>query len=101
MKSALQKYLERKLHSITCPADVDIEGVCDCGLDAACAEFERMKEVIKTTRETRAAQKTYYDGGRLQGDLRKAKQWEKELDLRLSRLWAKELPADTTQERSL
>lgn len=69
--------------------------------ESAKAEFERLKGVIKATRETRAAQKTYYDGGRLQGDLRKAKQWEKELDLRLSRLWTPEPSADATQERLL
>ena len=69
--------------------------------ESAKAEFERMKGVVTCTRKTRAAQKTYYDGGRLQGDLKKAKQWEKELDLRLSRLWSPEPSAGTTQERVL
>lgn len=100
MKSALEKYLEGQHHK-DCPVKALGALTCTCGLDAARSEFERLKEVVKTTRETRAAQKTYYDGGRLQGDLRKAKQKEKELDLRLSRLWSQEPSADTMQERLL
>lgn len=98
MKSALEKYLERKGHSITCPADVDIEAICDCGLDLARVEFERLKGVITCTRETRAAQKTYYDKGRLQGDLKKAKQWEVALDQRLARLWSEESTPPAVQK---
>lgn len=94
MKSAIQELIDIVCEESWTP-EMQAMG------ESAKAEFERLKEVVKTTRETRAAQKTYYDGGRLQGDLRKAKQWEIALDQRLARLWKEEPSADTTQERLL
>ncbi len=68
---------------------------------SAKAEFERMKALVHAARETRKAQKTYFDGGKLSGDLVKAKQWEKDLDKRLAGLWAQTPAEGTTQERLL
>lgn len=69
--------------------------------ESARAEFERMKALVHAARETRKAQKTYFNGGKLSGDLVKAKQWEKDLDKRLAGLWAQTPAEDTTQERLL
>lgn len=98
MKSAIEQYM--KAHKLSC-ATRSGSKICSCGLDAALAEFERLKAVVHAARETRTAQKTYYDKGRLQGDLVKAKQWEKDLDKRLAGLWAQTPAADTVQERLL
>ena len=100
MKSAIESFLGFVGHGPAC--EIKKSGLaCTCGLDAARAEFERLKAVIYATRETRTAQKTYYDKGRLQGDLKKAKQWELELDKRLARLWQKDPSAEAQQERLL
>ncbi len=69
--------------------------------ESAKAEFERLKALVHAARETRKAQKTYFDGGKLSGDLVKAKQWEKDLDKRLAGLWAQTPAEGTTQERLL
>jgi len=98
MKSAIQEYM--KAHKLSC-ATRSGSKICSCGLDAALAEFERLKALVYAARETRKAQKTYFDGGKLSGDLVKAKQWEKDLDKRLAGLWAQTPAEGTTQERLL
>lgn len=95
MKSAIQEYM--KAHKLSC-ATRSGSKICSCGLDAALAEFERLKALVHAARETRKAQKTYFDGGKLSGDLVKAKQWEKDLDKRLAGLWAQTPAEGTTQE---
>lgn len=102
MKSKIQEYLDAG-HSLDCILDTEIDPnlKCTCGLDAALAEFERLKALVHAARETRKAQRTYFDGGKLSGDLVKAKQWEKDLDKRLAGLWAQTPAEGTTQERLL
>ena len=94
MKSMIEQYM--KVHKLNC-ATRSGGTVCSCGLDAARAELERLKALVHAARETRSAQKIYYDKGRLQGDLVKAKQWEKDLDKRLAGLWTNIPAEDATQ----
>lgn len=94
MKSAIQKLID-----IVCAEGWTPE-MQSMG-ESAKAEFERLKALVHAARETREAQKTYYNKGRLQGDLVKAKQWEKDLDKRLAGLWAQTPAEGTTQERLL
>jgi len=98
MKSAIEEYM--KAHKLSCSTRNGAQ-VCSCGLDAAKAELERLKALVHAARETRTAPKIYYDKGRLQGDLIKAKQWEKDLDKRLAGLWVNAPAEDTAQERLL
>lgn len=99
MKSKIEELL-KVLSALDMPVELDVFGNVEI-VPASIKEFERVKAVIHAARETRAAQESYYKGGRTQSALKVAKQWERELDKALAALWSKDAGEKAVQDALL
>lgn len=87
-------------HKLNCAIRKDENNPCTCGLINALKENEYLKDFTEKVKQTRVAQEMYFKG-RLSGDLKMAKAWEKEVDKMLAVLLAEKPSAPVPQERLL
>ncbi len=84
MKSQIEKLL-KDCTNMDVQVELDVFGDAET-VRLAVSEFDRLKRVIHATREVRKAQILYHKT-RLQGDLKSALAWEREVDKLLASLW--------------
>ena len=87
-------------HKLNCAIRKDENNPCTCGLINALKENEYLKDFTEKVKQMRMAQEMYFKG-RLSGDLKMAKAWEKEVDKMLAVLLAEKPSAPVPQERLL
>ena len=88
-------------HKLNCAIRKDENNPCTCGLNNALKENNYLKDFTDKVKQMRVAQEKYFKGGRLSGDLKMAKAWEKEVDKMLAVLLAEKPSAPVPQERLL